>query len=320
MQYVGRRSIEDHWPEPVFHSQKASSLPDAAAIAQPDRGLTLPEVAAKVDTPAEAAPVQEPIKNAAPANARPVPPKPTPAQEARSTALRSQAADYRSSLGRAEPARAGHRQASGEAGARLHARRGPDHRGASDQRQQDRGCRTAAGGAGLHGAGAVEGVPVHRSAGKERQTLDGWLAAAPGCAAVPEGHRGMSRFSDAIKAGREGRVQSRQLFDRSPTVWWSVRDLFRNVRSSGIHQKSSDGVIAFRDCNRRSVRKAEQTPVICLGCHSDNLSDRNRNGIAGTVAAKLVKFDEAHFHRSSLSRRKTVCHANKMHKDLVSAA
>lgn len=130
----------------------------------------------------------------------------------------------------------------------------------------------------------------------------------------------MSRFSDAIKAGREGRVQSRQLFDRSPTVWWSVRDLFRNVRSSGIHQKSSDGVIAFRDCNRRSVRKAEQTPVICLGCHSDNLSDRNRNGIAGTVAAKLVKFDEAHFHRSSLSRRKTVCHANKMHKDLVSAA
>ena len=48
---------------------------------QPDHGLTLPEVEAKVDTPAEAAPVQEPTKNAAPANARPVPPKSTPAQD-----------------------------------------------------------------------------------------------------------------------------------------------------------------------------------------------------------------------------------------------
>lgn len=48
---------------------------------QSDHGLTLPEVASKVDTAAEAAPVQEPIKNAAPANARPVPPKLTPAQD-----------------------------------------------------------------------------------------------------------------------------------------------------------------------------------------------------------------------------------------------
>lgn len=130
----------------------------------------------------------------------------------------------------------------------------------------------------------------------------------------------MSRFSDAIKASRGGRAQSRQLFNRSPTVWRSVRDLFRNVRSSGIHQETRDGVIAFRDCNRRSVRKAEHTTVICLGCHSDNLSDRNRDGIAGTIAAKLVKFDEAHFDRSSFSRRKTACDAHKMHKDLVSPA
>ncbi|WDA11651.1 hypothetical protein [Paracoccus marcusii] len=48
---------------------------------QPDHGLTLPEVVAKVDTPAETAPVQEPIKNAAPAIAKPVPPKPTAAQD-----------------------------------------------------------------------------------------------------------------------------------------------------------------------------------------------------------------------------------------------
>lgn len=48
---------------------------------QPDHGLTPPEVAARVDTPAEAAPKQEPIKNAASAIAKPVPPKPTAAQD-----------------------------------------------------------------------------------------------------------------------------------------------------------------------------------------------------------------------------------------------
>ena len=48
---------------------------------QPDHGLTPLEVAAKADTPAESVPVQEPTKNAAPANTRLVPPKPTPAQD-----------------------------------------------------------------------------------------------------------------------------------------------------------------------------------------------------------------------------------------------
>lgn len=80
-QYVGRGSIEDHGPELVFHSPKASPLPDAAPSAQPDSGLTVSRLAVRVDTPVETAPVQEPIKNAAPAIAKPVPPKPTPAQD-----------------------------------------------------------------------------------------------------------------------------------------------------------------------------------------------------------------------------------------------
>lgn len=84
-QYVGRGTIEDHGPELVFPPRKASSLPEAAESAQPDTGLTVSRLAVRVDTPAEPvvepAPVQEPIKNAAPAIAKPVPPKPTRAQE-----------------------------------------------------------------------------------------------------------------------------------------------------------------------------------------------------------------------------------------------
>lgn len=48
---------------------------------QPDSCLTVSRLAVRVDAPAEAAPVQEPIKNAAPAIAKPVPPKPTAAQD-----------------------------------------------------------------------------------------------------------------------------------------------------------------------------------------------------------------------------------------------
>ena len=84
-QYVGPGTIEVNEPELVFHSPRASSLPDAAPSAQPDTGLTVSRLAVRADTPAEPVaeptPVQEPIKNAAPAIAKPVSPKPTRAQE-----------------------------------------------------------------------------------------------------------------------------------------------------------------------------------------------------------------------------------------------
>ena len=62
-------------------TQYVGSPASVEARLQSDHGLTLPEVAAKVDTLGEAAPAQEPIKNAAPANAKPVPPKPTRNQD-----------------------------------------------------------------------------------------------------------------------------------------------------------------------------------------------------------------------------------------------
>jgi hypothetical protein len=62
-------------------TQYVGSPAPVEARLQSDHSLTLPEVAAKLDIPAEAAPVQEPVKNAAPANARPVRPKPTLAQD-----------------------------------------------------------------------------------------------------------------------------------------------------------------------------------------------------------------------------------------------
>ena len=111
------------------------------------------------------------------------------------------------------------------------------------------------------------GHPEFDTAGGDRwqdlwlcPTLDGRIGSKPadvyGGAEVSERHRRMSRFSDAVEAGRATGMLSPKLVAKSPIVWWSMRNFIRDVRGAGIHQETSDGIVALGNRNSGAICQA----------------------------------------------------------------